>query len=299
MARFTNLDRHSLYPVEIIGDTLVVSPRGDAAGFNPTAVNHEMATVMELAQSPGVTHLIVDFSGANYFGSIVLGGLVQLTQTVKKRGGRTAICDASQDMQDILRIMKLDALWETFPNRGTALRRIAKIPIQQQLWGMRKPAGILAGLVMLVAAYIFYPRPNYGHIYYEPVHEMMREYQRLQTMAGEEEWRLFTERSTRKMKPMVDHINRRSKAGQMKTSELFLLYIMRDFWPKMIERNSEHAAEATETAQQYLRYVEAEMEGRPISGDMAGAHPEELFKALNSPPKSNIPPADAPRSSSP
>ena len=228
MARFTNLDRHSLYPVEIFGDTLVVIPRGDAAGFNPTAVNHEMATVMELAQSPGVTHLIVDFSGANYFGSIVLGGLVQLAQAVKKRGGRTAICQASQDMQDILRIMKLDALWEAFPDRATALRRIAKVPVRQQLWAMRKPAGILVTIVLLVAAYMFYPRPNYGQMYYEQVSELWREYQERNQMAGEEEWRHFTDRSTKKMKPMIDHINRRSKAGQMKTSELFLLYVMRD-----------------------------------------------------------------------
>lgn len=281
MARFTNLDRHSLYPVEIFGDTLVVSPRGDAAGFNPTAVNHEMATVMELAQSPGVTHLIVDFSGANYFGSIVLGGLVQLTQTVKKRGGRTAICDASQDMQDILRIMKLDALWETFPNRGTALRRIAKIPIQQQLWGMRKPAGILAGLLLVIAVYIFYPRPNYGQIYYEQVNELWREYQDRHAMAGEDEWGRFSDRSTKKMKPMVDHINRRSKAGQMKTSELFLLYVMRDCWPRMLRRDTQEATAATEAAQRFLRCVEAEAEGRPVDKSMLGGHPGDIF----SPPK--------------
>lgn len=267
MARFTSLERHSLYPVEIWGDTLVVSPRGDAAGFNPKTVHHEMATVTELAQSPGVQHLVIDFSGANYFGSIVLGGLVQLTQTVKNRGGRVAICNASQDMQDILRIMKLDTLWELFPDQRAALRRIAKIPVKQQLWGMRRVAAVVAAVVLLVVAYIFYPRPNYGRIYYEQVNALWREYQDRQSLAGEEEWRHFSERSTKKLQPIIDHINKRSKAGVMKTDELFVLYVARDYWPPALERNSQHGRLAAGNIERFLEYTSAALEGRRVDED--------------------------------
>lgn len=268
MARFTSLDRHSLYPVEIWGDTLVVSPRGDAAGFNPKTVHHEMATVTELAQSPGVQHLVIDFSGANYFGSIVLGGLVQLTQTVKNRGGRVAICNASQDMQDILRIMKLDALWELFPDQRVALRRIAKIPVQQQLWGMRKAAAIVVAIMLLIGAYVFYPRPNYGRIYYDQVTALWREYRDRQSLAGDEEWRHFTERSTKKLKPIIDHIDKRSDAGLMKPEELFVLYVARDYWPQVLERNSDSARIAAGNIERFLEYAEASLEGRRITAEM-------------------------------
>ncbi|HET6426330.1 MAG TPA: STAS domain-containing protein [Planctomycetaceae bacterium] len=278
MPRFNTLDRHSLYPIEIWGDTLVVSPRGDAAGFNPKTVHHEMATVTELAQSPGVQHLIIDFAGANYFGSIVLGGLVQLTQTVKNRGGRAAICNASGDMQDILRIMKLDGLWEHFPDRRVALRRVAKIPLPQQLWALRKVAAVTAAIALLIAAYVFYPRPNYGRIYYEQVNALWREYQDREKLAGEEEWRRFSESSTRKMKPMIDHISRRTNAGTMKQSELFVLYVMRDQWPAMLKRNGEESQMSAKWTQKLLRMAEADLEGRLTAADLARG-----FQSLHTP----------------
>ena len=108
MPRLAHIDPHTISPVEIWGDTLVVIPRGDAAGFNPTAVNTELATITDLAQTPPVKHLVIDFGEANYFGSIVIGALVQLAQAVRNRGGRIALCGLSEDMQQVIRLMKLE-----------------------------------------------------------------------------------------------------------------------------------------------------------------------------------------------
>ncbi len=268
MARFTQVDRHSLYPVEQWGDTLVVLPRGDAAGFNPTTVNREMATVTELAQSPAVRHLIIDMSGANYFGSIVLGGLVQLSQAVRNRGGRVAICDASQDMQDILRIMKLDTLWEIFPDRRTALRRVARIPFKLKLWAWRKTGAWIAAVAVVILVYVFYPRPNYGKIYYEQTAELWREYQEKRDLAGETDWERFSTTSTKKLKPMIDHINRRAKLSVWKESERYVLYAIRDHWPKALQRNDPNSRTEAEVVQAYLRGAEAILEGRAPSADL-------------------------------
>ncbi len=268
MARFSQLDRHSLYPVEQWGDTLVVLPRGDAAGFNPTTVNHEMATVTELAQSPGIRHLVLDLGGANYLGSIVLGGLVQLTQTVKNRGGRVAICNASQDMQDILRIMKLDGLWEVFPDQRAALRRMARIPFRQHVWASRKFITATAAVLVLCLAYVFYPRPNYGRIYYEQVRDLWKDFEKKQPSAGEEEWGRFADLSTKRLKPIIDHINRRAKASIWKEPERYLLYAARDHWPAALRRNDPNSRKEAEIIAIYLQITEAVLDGRNPPADM-------------------------------
>ncbi len=281
MARFIQLDRHALYPVEEWGDTLVVIPRGDAAGFNPTTVNREMATVTELAQSPEIRHLVIDLSAANYFGSVVLGGLVQLSQAVRNRGGRIAICGASQDMQDILRIMKLDTLWEVFPDRNVALRRIAKIPFKLQVWAWRKVGAWAAAIAVLILAYVFYPRPNYGKIYYEQVAAQWREFQEKHDKAGEEEWDRFAISSKKKLKPIIDHINKRALSSTWKESERFLLYAARDHWPPALDRRNPQSEVAMRMIHACLRCSEAILEERTM--------PIDLFNAANTGTMENSP----------
>ncbi|MDP1796211.1 MAG: STAS domain-containing protein [Planctomycetaceae bacterium] len=262
MARFTQIDRHSLYPVEEWGDTLVLTPRGDAAGFIPATVNREMATVTELAQSPGIKHLIIDMSAANYFGSVVLGGLVQLSQAVRNRGGRVAICGASPDMQDILRIMKLESIWEVFPDRNTALSRIAKIPFKMKLWAWRKVGAWTAAVAVIVLAYVFYPRPNYGKIYYEQVAGLWREYQDRHDLAGEAEWDRFSTVSTKKLKPIIDHINKRALSSTWTEPERYVLYAARDHWPKALDRRDPDSVKSAQLIQACLRCSEALLEHR-------------------------------------
>ncbi len=287
MARFTQVDRHVLYPVEEWGDTLVLIPRGDAAGFNPVTVNHEMATVTDLAQSPEIKHLLIDLSAANYFGSVVLGGLVQLSKAVRNRGGRIAICGASQDMQDILRIMKLETLWEVFPDRSTALRRIAKIPLKLRLWAWRKVGAWAAAIAVLVLAYLFYPRPNYGKIYYEQISVQWQEFLDKHEKAGEEEWDRFAQSSTKKLKPIIDHINKRALSSTWEESERFILYAARDHWPDALDRRNHKSRNSALMIQACLRCTEAVLEGRLVPADVF--HAVNTGTLVNSPSlKSNL-----------
>lgn len=287
MARFTQIDRHALYPVEEWGDTLVLIPRGDAAGFNPTTVNREMATVTELAQSPTNRHLIIDMSSSNYFGSVVLGGLVQLTQAVRNRGGRVAICNASQDMQDILRIMKLDTLWEVFPDRNVALRRIAKIPFKLKVWAWRKVGTWAAAVAVLILTYVFYPRPNYGKIYYEQVAAQWREFQEKHDKAGEEEWERFSVSSKKKLQPIIDHLNKRALSSTWEESERYLLYAARDHWPVALHRRDANSQIAAQMVQTCLRCSEAILEGRAVPVDVIhAANTGSMTKSP--PPKGNL-----------
>lgn len=257
MPRLIHTDRHTIYPVEIWGDTLVVIPRGDAAGFNPTAVNSELATITELAQTPPVKHLVIDFGEANYFGSIVLGALVQLAQAVRQRGGRIALCGLSEDMQQVIRLMKLESLWESFPNRSLALRAIAAIPLRQKLYAARWVFAWFAAAALIVTAYIVWPRPDYGRIYYAEINGLWKEYQDLKDRAGEEEWSRFVKQSNKRLDPIIKHLNQRALAGKWKAGENFLLYAARDHWPNLMNRRSDHLEREAKMVQYYLAFADA------------------------------------------
>jgi anti-anti-sigma factor len=254
---------HRVYLVDLVGDTLVVKPRGDAAGFSIQAVNSEMATIMGIARDPAVKHLIVDLGGGNYFGSIILGSLVQLNQQIRTQGGRAGLCAASTDMQDVLRLMKLDQMWEMFPTLSAGLSAIAAIPIGERLWRKRR-AFAIAGLILTAGLiYVYFPRPNYAKIHYETLSELWREVESRRELAGEEEWARLQKRVEKETKPIVADIERRTRQGRAAFDERYLIYIARDYLPQSMNRSSPTVNDYRQIVGRYFRIAEAFMEHRP------------------------------------
>ncbi|MBI1345902.1 STAS domain-containing protein [bacterium] len=257
---------HRVYLVERWGDTLVVVPKGDAAGFSVSSVNTEMASIMGLAESGLTKHLVVDLKSGNYFGSVVLGALIQLGNTVRARGGRIALCGASTDMQDILRLMKLDQMWEMFADRGAALRAIAKIPVREQLWAQRRK---FAWLITLTACWLLYwylPRPKAGREYYETTNELWREVLTKYDMAGEDEWSRLKKKCENRLTPIIADLEKADKRRVLKDAEPFVLTAIRDYWPSTMERreNPKIADNSKRMVQYFLRCAEARLENRPL-----------------------------------
>lgn len=310
MSRSDIAAHHQVYLVEIWGDTAVVIPRGDAAGFHLTMVTIELATVTELVQAPAIKHLIIDLGSANYFGSVILGGLVQMGQTVRNRGGRIGICQASKDMQDVLRLMKLESMWEMYPDRSAALRAIAKIPIKRRLWAWRHALRWGAGLAAVVLLYLFYPRPNYGEIYHREMASLWREFQEKHTRAGNEEWERFKRYSIKRLEPVIDHINRRALASRWTEPERYLLYAARDHWKLALDRDSPYSRIHVHTVEQYLQSAQVMLQqesGRQFA--LSGRPNHAVFTPSNSttpmaadelvPPAQGRPPATGMPSSPP
>lgn len=264
---------NTVYLVDQVGDTLVVQPRGDAAGFSIQVVNSEMATITQLAQDPAVKHLIVDLAGGRYFGSIILGSLVQLNQMVRSRGGRAGLCGASEDMQDVLRLMKLDQLWEMYPTLSGGLNAIASIPVRERLWRKRRAFAILATIAACVLLYVYFPRPDYARINYEKMHTLWQEVESREALAGDEEWARLKKQVEKETKPIVADIERRTKQRDVGDAERFLIYIARDLWPTVMERNHPDRDAYRSIARKYFRASEAIIEGRPIpSLNMSDVH---------------------------
>jgi anti-anti-sigma factor len=254
---------HQVYLVDQYGDTLVVRPRGDAAGFTTQAVTSEMTTITTLAQMPDVKNVLIDLSGTNYVGSVILGALVQLNQTLRARGVRTGMCGASSDMLDVLRLMKLDQLWEQFPTLADGLR-IARIPLRERLWRQRQRFAVVAIIAAVIAGYIVYPRPDYAKINYAKLTTMWQEAERAREMAGEEEWSRLQKRFGNELESMVADMERRGKQGKVSMAERFLVYIARDCWKHTVDRNHPQAEAYQNLIRRHFRTAEALMERRPM-----------------------------------
>lgn len=127
MGRLTQTQFHKVFPAELEGNTLIVTPRGDAVGFRDTDVAGELKTLLELAGSPGIVNLVVDLVNSNYFGSTMIGAINQLGLRFRDAGGRIALCNVSTQMADMLEIMHLNEVWMNFDSRKIALKAMSKV----------------------------------------------------------------------------------------------------------------------------------------------------------------------------
>lgn len=297
MPELTETRLNRVYPAERWGNTLVVIPKGDAAGFSVTSVNTEMAVITTLFDRAELKHLVIDLSSGNYFGSVVLGALVQLGTAVRNRGGRIAMAGASTDMQDILRLMKLDQMWELYADRQAALRAIADIPVGERLWARRKffVGGLIAAGV--VAAIIWMPRPVPGHSQYAQMQELWREVESKRLTGTSEEWARLKQRCEKLLQPIVKELESSSKQRGLRGAELDLLLIARDHWLQSMDRTG--PPHSTEMARHYaifhFRCAEALLNNRPRpaatfmapAGDSTTPEPTPTSEAATPTPAEN------------
>jgi len=101
---------------------LVITPLGDSLSFRDVDVQREGVEIKDYLSSNQVTQLIVDLGRSHYFGSLMIGIINSLGQTVRQNGGQMVMCNASDEMQTILKVMKLDTLWPMIPTLPQAIK---------------------------------------------------------------------------------------------------------------------------------------------------------------------------------
>lgn len=285
--------QHRVYKTEQLGEALVVTLRGDAPGFSIGAVHNEMSTIVGLAKSPEVRHLIVDMSGSNYYGSMILGEIVNLGQAVREKGGRIALAGTSDDMKEVLRMMRLDGMWERYPTRSMALRALANMPWQERVRPYAKRVAIGAAVLVLVAAYFVIPRKDYTHDYYQETAELWDEAQKLRANRVEDvEWSIFTQRADRKLGELTRRLNK--IAGAHNEAGRYLLYVVRDEAPKSIHQHLDPNVTATHLADYYLATSKALLNKTELP-----TRPKEVEKVLGRDPLLAIPDANVPTAKTP
>ena len=82
MDDFEVAERHEIWPVSRVGDLLIVRPTGDLLGFQSTEFQTEYDRVKRLAAQPQYKNLLIDLSGAKYFGSQMIGSMIRLREAI-------------------------------------------------------------------------------------------------------------------------------------------------------------------------------------------------------------------------
>lgn len=115
---------HKILLYESDGETLIVAPAGDRLSVEENVLKKEIENLHALIDSPKVQHIVVDVSGAPYFGSMVLGALIALCKCVTDRGGKAAMCAASPGMLESLQIMRIDTIIPYYETQAEALAAV-------------------------------------------------------------------------------------------------------------------------------------------------------------------------------
>lgn len=91
--------------------TLIVTPAGDTVGFLDSDLQHDLRILISLLDGTNLKDVAVDLGGSHYFGTIIIGCITSLGKKAEEAGGRLVICNASEEMQGIMRVMHLDERW--------------------------------------------------------------------------------------------------------------------------------------------------------------------------------------------
>lgn len=124
MIDLSGTEFHKVFLVEAKGDTLIVSPTGEAFEFHHSLVIGEMNTILELLEEPEVRHLVIDLGREEYYGSVIIGAINSMVNKVIDQGGHTATCNASEEMLKVVKIMNLSERWRNYPSRRKALKAV-------------------------------------------------------------------------------------------------------------------------------------------------------------------------------
>jgi anti-anti-sigma factor len=279
---------HQVYPYEMHGNTLVVRPRGDCVGFALHQVRREMGEIHTLAEQERVVHLLIDLSAEHYFGSMVLGDLVEFGQTVKARGGRIGLCGASNDFLAVLKLMHLDAQWDIFPDTATGLQTVATIPWREQVWAYRYVAAALTAVCLMLGVITYWPRPDRGPELARQLVALWENHHRLEGIITTEEQQLREQKLQARLEPIVHELLRIARRRSLTALEYSVLHTAQP-WMGSMRRNSQEAQAYYGEAVTYLEITHQLLGDRTIA--LAAVPLMDISPPRTDPPQDDPPSA--------
>lgn len=105
----------------------MVIPRGSLMEFRDSDIRNAYNDTYRFLDDPAITHLLIDFSRLEYFGSTFVGMLIRLAKKARQGGGEAVLCNLSDSMQQMMKTLmllentKTDFFWVPFSSRAAAL----------------------------------------------------------------------------------------------------------------------------------------------------------------------------------
>ena len=204
---------HILLSVDVQGDTVVMTPRGDETGYRPTVFPAELERIEALLKSGRFQNLIVDLGDAPYFGSRMIGALVQL-RSLLPEDGRMVFCEPGREMRTILETMRIDQLIPIVDTRRQAVREISTVRLQDRWEKWRAYWPWAAALVLSVTMVLVITKTDLLAQWIGTSES--RDYLRLHTVyerihasasgsASEEAWAEIRELTNKSIQPIKDY----------------------------------------------------------------------------------------------
>ena len=113
------------FDVEEQNETMILTPAADMGELDHERLDMAMKHVLDRLNQSSVKCIVLDFHKTDYFGSTALGFFVRIWKTTCTRKGRMAFCNLSDHEKEILKVMKLDQLWDICGSREEALQTVS------------------------------------------------------------------------------------------------------------------------------------------------------------------------------
>jgi anti-anti-sigma factor len=81
-------------------------------------------SLLEIAEKANPPLVVVDLAQVTFFGSSFIEVMFRMWNRLQKRGGRFAICAATDHCREVLEIARLDSLWPPHATRDEAVRAL-------------------------------------------------------------------------------------------------------------------------------------------------------------------------------
>lgn len=117
---------HKVFKFETDEQTFVLVPQGNASSFRYKDIHVESNAVLRLLNSPDINKLIIDLSAVSNVSSVIIGAIIRMAQSVSQRGGKVALCSASENIDEVIRTMNLTKLWPLCKTREEAMAVLEK-----------------------------------------------------------------------------------------------------------------------------------------------------------------------------
>ncbi len=107
----------------VLGQTIVITViPADLNAFMANEINHELRTLLEGA--PNVRNLVLDLENIKYLDSAGLNAFVDLLSVVRERHGRIAVAAATQQVEVLFKLTRLELV---FSIRRTVIEAVDAI----------------------------------------------------------------------------------------------------------------------------------------------------------------------------
>ena len=118
-------DPQKVFKVERVSDVLVMRPQGPALHFQHHEVHVESNALYRVLDEPKIKHVVVDLQDVDYVDSVIISSILRCLTKTKQKRGKSVFCNCSENMQSLLKCIKIGKLWPTFETRDDALGHIA------------------------------------------------------------------------------------------------------------------------------------------------------------------------------